>query len=408
MIATFLLPLAASSQEVVTFLHIEAAKETRQALKQMITDFERQNPNIKIEEKFMDNEAFKSKLSTMLHSKDAPDVFYVWGGGSYKELVRSGVLKDITNIHNSFDIINQNVSPAALEAFIVNGKIYGAPYQVTEVGFWYNMDLFAKAGIKAEDIQTWDDFLQACENLKQAGITPIAVAGADKWPLHFYWANLLVKLAGKPALMEAWKEGGDGFTDDVFLAASQLYVDFIHKDYFQKGFLTTTQNEGDGYFGDGKAAMILMGDWLESNQRSFAVDGIGVVNLGYFKFPYIKDGKGKNDTIGGINGWAISKNASDTATLWLQYLASLEGQKTFAQIAGLIPAAKGMKAHIKNPYKKQIAENIEAADNVQIFLDQDLGSDIGRVVNDISADLAGTHATPKQAVEKLQKAWDFK
>lgn len=407
-VAASLWSSVALAQETVTFLHVENSTETREAFKQMIAEFEQDNPDIKIEEKFMDNEAFKSKLATMLHSKDAPDVFYVWGGGNYRELVQSGVLKDITDVHDSLNVFKENISPAALEAFTVDGKVYGAPYQVTEVGFWYNIDLFDQVGLKAEDIQTWDDFLAASEKLKQAGITPIVVSGADKWPLHFYWADLLLKSQGKQELQKYWGENGEGFDNQVFIDASQKYVDFVNKGYFQNGFLTTTQNEGDGYFGDGKAAMILMGDWLESNQRSYAADGVGVTNLGYFKFPYIEGGKGKNDALGGINGWAVSKTAGDEAALWVQYLSGPKGQKILAEVAGLVPAAKGMKEYLANPYKQQISQNIEDAENVQIFLDQDLGSDLGRVVNDVSADLASGHATPEQAAKNLQRAWEFK
>ena len=36
-------------------------------------------------------------------------------------------------------------------------------------------------------IKTWDDLLAAVKKLKAAGITPLVVGGADKWPLHFYW-----------------------------------------------------------------------------------------------------------------------------------------------------------------------------------------------------------------------------
>ena len=35
------------------------------------------------------------------------------------------------------------------------------PFEVGEVVFYYNKKLFEKAGVKAEDIKTWDDFLDA-------------------------------------------------------------------------------------------------------------------------------------------------------------------------------------------------------------------------------------------------------
>ena len=44
------------------------------------------------------------------------------------------------------------------------------PFEVGEVAFYYNKKLFAKAGVKAEAIKSWDDFLGAVKTLKAAGI----------------------------------------------------------------------------------------------------------------------------------------------------------------------------------------------------------------------------------------------
>ena len=57
------------------------------------------------------------------------------------------------------------------------------------MGFFYNKELFAKAGVDASKIKTWDDLLGAVKALKGAGITPITVGGADKWPVSFYWST---------------------------------------------------------------------------------------------------------------------------------------------------------------------------------------------------------------------------
>ncbi len=67
------------------------------------------------------------------------------------------------------------------------------PYKVGLVSFFYNKELFAKAGVKAEDIKTWADFLDAVKKLKDAGIVPIAGGGGEKWPIHFYWSYLVMR-----------------------------------------------------------------------------------------------------------------------------------------------------------------------------------------------------------------------
>ncbi|WP_156099104.1 extracellular solute-binding protein, partial [Anoxybacillus sp. KU2-6(11)] len=45
----------------------------------------------------------------------------------------------------------------------VDGKFYAMPFDAGPTGMFYRTDLFEKAGIKAEDIETWDDFLAAAK-----------------------------------------------------------------------------------------------------------------------------------------------------------------------------------------------------------------------------------------------------
>ena len=78
----------------------------------------------------------------------------------------------------------------------MNGQQYGIPYNVGVVGFWYNKELFAKAGISSAP-STWPQFLADVAKLKAAGIAPIAIGGKDKWPDAFYWDYLAVKLCSK-------------------------------------------------------------------------------------------------------------------------------------------------------------------------------------------------------------------
>ena len=90
-----------------------------------------------------------------------------------------------------------------------------------EVAFYYNKKLFEKAGVKAEDIKTWDDFLGAVKKLKAAGITPIVVGAGEKWPMHFYYSYLVMRIGGENALADA-KAGKDGgFKNATFVEAGK-------------------------------------------------------------------------------------------------------------------------------------------------------------------------------------------
>ena len=136
------------------------------------------------------------------------------------------------------------------------------------VGFWYNKKLFEQAGI-TEPPATWSAFLDAVKKLKAAGITPIALAGKEKWPGHYYWAYLAMRIAGLPALQQAGVD--HDFTKPDFVQAGQQLKDLVDLQPFQKGFLgrraTPPLTGRPRPMANGKAAMELMGQWAPTVQN---------------------------------------------------------------------------------------------------------------------------------------------
>ena len=98
------------------------------------------------------------------------------------------------------------INPGALGLYAKDGKQYGAPFDLGMVGFWYNKAQFATAGITAPPA-TWDEFLTDVGKLKDAGITPIALGGKDKWPGMFWWAYLALRAGGSEAMHNAVESG---------------------------------------------------------------------------------------------------------------------------------------------------------------------------------------------------------
>ena len=149
---------AFAADVVIKWLHIEANPAQVKIWEEVARDFEAKNPGVKIEMSFLENEAYKAKAPTLLQSKDRPHIIYSWAGGVLKSQVEAGVLEDITVPVGDY---KNNLSSAAVAAFTVDNRLYGLPYTVSQVGFMYNKELFAKAGIDATKILTWDDLLDA-------------------------------------------------------------------------------------------------------------------------------------------------------------------------------------------------------------------------------------------------------
>lgn len=396
---------AAAAQTTVKWLHLEQNPAQVKIWDEVARRFEAKNPGVKVEMQFLENEAYKAKLPTILQSKDRPHILYSWAGGVLKAQIEAGVLEDVTAAVGSY---KDNLSAGAVEAFTIEGKIYGLPHNVSQVGFMYNKDLFAKAGVDGSKIKTWDEFLEAVKKLKAAGITPISVGGQDKWPLHFYWTHLAVRLGGKPAFEAALKGQNGGFEGETFQKAGELMKQLVDLEPFQTGFLGFKNPQALGFFADGKAAMNLAISHHSATQRALAADkkGIPEDKLGWVDFPMPAGAKGQpTDTLGGVNGWLFTKGSPKQAVEFVKFFISDEVQRELAKQNFIIPTYKGAEAALGSAFMQNVAKNIAASKYHQNFYDQDLGPSVGRVVNDATAEIAGGSMTPKQAAKAIQDAF---
>ena len=295
----------ALADKTITVLHVSDNAAQKAIWDQIANDYNAEHKGVKVEFKYLENEAFKAKLPTMLQADESrPDLFYSWGGGVMQAQDKAGFLKDITKDVASWE---SELAPTAVDAFKVDGKVVGVPFEVGEVAFYYNKKLFEKAGVKAEDIKTWDDFLGAVKKLKAAGITPIVVGGGEKWPMHFYYSYLVMRIGGEHALADA-KAGKDGgFKNPTFVEAGKRLRELAALEPFQPGYLSTKHAESAGIFGDGKAAMDLMGQWLLSMQGPNSTSGKGLAeeDIGILSFPVLPGARARRPTrsAASMAGW---------------------------------------------------------------------------------------------------------
>lgn len=408
--ALFAFVSAAQAETVVRVLRAATGNDAQTALYEtMATEYEAANAGVDVQIEFIDNESFKQKLPTMLQSDQRPDLFYSWGGGVLQEQAEAGFLEDITD-KVSGDWADE-YSAAGVAAFTVDGKVVGVPISASDVGFWANRDLAAKAGIDLDAIKTWDDLLAAVDAAKAAGVTPMVVGGKDKWPLHFYLGYLAVRIAGSDGFATAMAGEGDGFAAPAFLEAANQFKALVDKEAFQPGFMDTDYGTASGMFGDGKAVFHLMGDWDYGASRGQSASGQGLTDaqLAFVRFPAVNGGAGAaSDTFGGINGWAVAKGASPEALDFLRWMNNKDNQSREAAQGFYIPTAIGADTAVVNPFFQQISTSLAASQFHQIFLDQALGADVGATFNDASADLASGAISPEEAVESIQEAWGMR
>lgn len=397
---------AAAADVTVRLMHVDQNPEVSVFFNDIARRFESTHPGVKVEIQYLENESYKKKLTTLLQSPERPNVLYSWGGGVLREQIKAGVLEDLSVPMDAS--WRDRFLPAAMQAYTVDGKVYGVPQQMSVVGFFYNKDLFAKAGVDASSIKTWDDLLAAVKKFQAAGITPIIAGGGDKWPLHFYWSELAIRLGGKAAFEAALQGEGKGFADDTFVRAGELFKQLADLKPFQPGYLGATFPQSTGQFGDGKGAMTLMLNSLLGSMRANSANKQGIADdkLGWMPFPTVPGGKGEaSDTLGGMNGWLITKGSPKEALEFMRFFSSEENQRVAAERGLYLPVVKGTQEYIKHPILRQLAENVARSKYHQLFYDQMLGPSVGAVVNDVSADLASGRIKPADAAAAVQTGW---
>lgn len=247
---------------------------------------------------------YQQKLQTIINTKQAPDVFFNWGGGSIAPFVKAGLLMPLDDFIAKDPSLKSKFLPSVFNSAVLDGKSYGIPMRGTQpVLLFNNQKVLSEAGISAP--KTWDDLLNAVKVLKAKHITPIALGGGDQWPTLMWYEYMYDRIAG-PGLFEK-AMGGDKSawdSDDSRKALAQL-KQLIDAGAFGSNFDSVKYTDGGSValVAQGKAGFELMGSWYYSQQQQdnpdFAKSG-----LGFSSFPTVTGGKGDpNDVVGNTNNF---------------------------------------------------------------------------------------------------------
>jgi raffinose/stachyose/melibiose transport system substrate-binding protein len=391
----------AQSPVVITWWHINT-DATQSAFWQTVADeFMAANPNVKIEITVLENEAFKSRLVTVMQAGDPPDLFQSWGGGVLWQYAEAGLVKNIAPElegawRDSFS------AQAALELYGRNGEYYGVPWTWGAVGMFYNKALFAQAGIEKTP-ETWTEFLEVVKKLKAAGITPIALGERDKWPGHFWWVYLAIRLGGEEAFLAAYNRTGS-FEAEPFVKAGEYLKELIDLEPFIEGFLGLGYGDQAAAMGDSRAAMELMGQWAPSVQAGSSQSGGLGENLGWFPFPVVEGGAGNpKDVLGGGDGFAVGAKAEPEAVEFLKYITSADVQRRAAAI-WVLPTVREAEDALTDPILQTIVKARNEAPYFQLYYDQFLPPAVGQTVNDSVEMLFAGVATPAEVAAQIEAA----
>ena len=151
------------------FMGWEASPLETKSVQEGLARFMKENPDIKVEYTPVPGDQYASKLLTMMAGKAAPDVFFLYAEGYYRDFQKRGVLLDLTGLFNESMKLNDFI-PMDRQKMLIRGHIYGVSSCVVAPVLYYNKAVFDKAGLAyppadPEEAWTWDQFVNISKKL---------------------------------------------------------------------------------------------------------------------------------------------------------------------------------------------------------------------------------------------------
>jgi len=135
--------------------------EMSETLKEIISGFEQEHPNIKVEIVLVPAEQREVMILSMAQSGTLPDVLHFMPY-ALAEYVEAGILDEPPDY--VIKDIKANYPEGAIEAVSYKGKIWGYPTEFDPVCLWYNKKLFEEAGLTRPP-ETWEEVIKYAKNL---------------------------------------------------------------------------------------------------------------------------------------------------------------------------------------------------------------------------------------------------
>lgn len=281
-------------------------------LKPILSDFEKENPDIKVDFMHIPQNYFQ-KIHLLFASNTAPDVIFI--NNLYLPLyANAGLLEELNT--------DEEYYTQSLKALSWKGKLYAIPRDVSNLVIYYNKDMFKRKGIPYPDENwTFDDFLKIAQRLVDEKTFGISF---EEDP-YYYLPYLL-------------SSGGGILPDEISKPESKyalgFYSDLRNKYHvapkkFESASATMAQ-----MFLQERLGMYLSGRWMVPKLREECKFDWDVV-----RFP-----KGTKGSIVQVDasGWAVSKFSRNKieAKKLVDYLSSKDNSEKFVKSGLIVPARK--------------------------------------------------------------------
>ncbi|ANB60921.1 ABC transporter substrate-binding protein [Anoxybacteroides amylolyticum] len=308
-------------------------------LQQTLDEFQNKYPNIKVKYEVISDQ-YMDVIKTRLVGGEGPDVFYL-DAFEAPALIKTGALEPLDKyVTDDFDI--NDFEKPLLDAFKgEDGKIYGFPKDYSTLALFYNKKMFQEAGVEVP--KTWDELREVAKKLTK-GTQVYGFGVAPELARLYYIAE---SKGGKVVT-----DNKASFADPKVVEALQPIVDMHLKDKSAAQPSEVGANWGGEMFGQGKAAMVIEGNWA----IPFLKDTFPNLEYGTAEIPTIN---GKKATMAYTVAYVMNKNSQKKEAAWklLSFLTGKEGMKIWTSKGLALPTRKSVAAELgfdKDPLRGPI------------------------------------------------------
>ena len=337
---------ASDGRTTITVLHWsgEGGPEEDEIVERSLREFEAANPGLRVKRiNPGDAGSFYTKLQTMMAAGEPPDVFYV-GNERIPSFASLGLLEPLDRFvqedagsREPGALRLDDFYPQVVDAFRYDGTnagrgtLWGIPKDFTTVGFYYNKDVFRKAGVPfPKPDWTWDDFVSTARAIHRAtGPDGERYVGAEfvTWPAM---VRAYLFTEGGDAVGSSWDDLR--LSDPKSMAALERLRAWRHD---EEGTLTSGRSKlatGSAVFATGKVGMAgPFGRWVVPEYRR--------IKDFDWDFAPLPRGSERANIILTVS-WSISAQSAHKADAWklVRWLTNEEGQKAQARLGLAIPS----------------------------------------------------------------------
>lgn len=255
------------------------------AMQQIADEYAAEHPGFKLNLiTTPDHPSYLQKYETLAAANKLPELFDTDATPFAQKLAEQGRMLDVDALLGDLGLSDDYREAALTYQRFDDGSLYMVPFEFQLEFFWYNKALLEQAGVSVP--ATLDDFAPMCEALRAKGITPIALDGADGWPLERYMAYYPFRVAG-PEYVQKLKNGEASFADEPGRKAAEWLAGLGKAGCFQEGFSATGYADAQAQFTSGKAAVYNIGTWELGNLATDELDAGVRDSVDYFTLPTI-------------------------------------------------------------------------------------------------------------------------